>query len=450
MKTMIGTGLVRRLAVLALAFCAFAANAVTVDVRPVNARAGDYITLDLAGHFPRHDFWVTEAKLWDIQPVRGSQNEFIAEVDIYYHWAPLYDGALSRTPFLAHVGLGEFDTAATIEVRVRYYPEAGLPYAFDPTIVETATVSVLSGSPTCGHELVLGTGTQRCTPNLGFGRHRFGERSVASPVVIRNATRDVMYLGDFLVNNADYGMTRRCGEALEPGEACEVMITFSPSIDGASPGRLVIPYSMDADAKPFQVAIVNLAGDADIGPVRGPSRGERVIEYHAASTGQYFLTANEREIALLDGADLGWRRTGVSFLAAGDYVVCRFFGDLVAGPRGHRYIARVDECEAARTLDRETGSGRTAYRYEGSAFSIGLPLISEYDGRYRCPDGSRPIYQFKRPAGGGRDLAYRLVPAGSVDGGPNGDDIARTLLQSGWFYEGHFMCSIPPEEIIPE
>ena len=120
----------------------------------------------------------------------------------------------------------------------------------------------------------------------------------------------------------------------------------------------------------------------------------------------------------------------------------------VGGPRGHYYTARIDQCDALRSLDTITPRGQNVYRFEGLAFSIGLPQLPFLDDRWRCADRLRPIYQMRRPAGNGRDLGFRLVAGGSVAGGPNGDDIVRAMLQEGWWYEGHVMCSgrLPEED----
>jgi hypothetical protein len=427
--------------------CAGAARAqVAMDTRPASPNVGDYVTLNIAGVFPREDFWVTETRLWAINPKPGSSNEFVAEVDLYYHWAPLYDGPEVRTVFTTSVGLGQFERPGTVEVVLRAFPQGGIRAYYDPTQPVTHTFTVGGGTPACGNELLLGRG-QSCNPSLAFGTYRFGERSAAVPVIIRNTGTDPIFFGPFEVNNADYGLTRRCGESLEPREACEVMVTFSPSITGASPGRLMIRWAHRQDAIPFNTSVVLLAGDSPVAAVAQVRSGSLVVEYHASSTDQYFATANENEMRLLDNTSSGWRRSGVTFHAEGDFLVCRFFGDPVGGPRGHFYTARVDQCEALRTQDDISPRGRNVYRFEGFAFTIGLPRLPFQDDRWRCAEGTRPIYQMKRPAGGGRDLGYRLVAGGRVDGGANGDDIVRNLLQAGWWYEGHVMCSgRPPEE----
>ena len=445
MKTTHGAGLFYRLAFLILAFGATfgASNAVAatlfVDTYPPQPRVGDYVKLEISGNFDREDFWVTDAELWELRPAtQGSTREFIADVHVYYHWSPRYVSGPAPTPYAASVGLGQFATAATVEVRVRFFPMPGLPAYFDSAPL-TGTISIGSGVAACSNELVLGSTVPACMTTLPFGTIRTGERSGEIPVVIRNGTRDVIYFGAFDVNNADYGVTRRCGETLEPGASCEVGLTFAPSIDGQSPGRFGIKWSFRADAIPFETKTVALTGDARAPAAPGPSTGTRVVEFYAQSTDRYFLTANEVEMAILDGIG-AWRRTGVSFIAAGQHFVCRFVGDPGAGPRSHFYEARLGACDALKTQDSITPPGRPVYRYEGIAFQVGLPLLAS-NARFLCPDSSRTIYAFRRPAANSRDEAYRWVPAGSVQGGPNGDDIARTMLQAGWSYLGHDMCS---------
>ncbi len=430
---------------LTLAFCALvgatnaAAATLFVDTYPAQPKVGDYVKLEISGNFDREDFWVTDAELWELRPASpGSTQEFIADVHVYYHWSPRYVSGPVPTPYAASVGLGQFATAANVEVRVRFFPMPGLPAYFDSEPL-TGSISIAGGVAACSNELVLGSTVPSCRTTLPFGTIRMGERSGEIPVVIRNGTRDVIYFGVFDVNNADYAVTRRCGETLEPGTACEVILTFAPSIDGQSPGRFTVRYANRADAIPFQTTTVSLSGDSRTFPVQGPSTGTRVVEFHAQSVDRYFMTANEAEMAILDGIS-AWRRTGVTFIATGQHQVCRFVGDAAAGPRGHFFEARLGACDALKTQDSITPAGRQAYRYEGLAFPVGLPLLSS-DGRFRCPDVSRAIYEFRRPAGNGRDEAYRWVPAGSVQGGPHGDDIARTMLQAGWSYLGHAMCS---------
>ena len=420
---------------------------VTMDTRPAQPNVGDYVTLNIAGAFPREDFWVTEVVVFDLYRKPGTSNDYIADVDLFYHWSPRYDGPEVRTPFNTSVGLGYFNAPGTVEVRLRAFPQPGVPLFYDPTDPVTTTFSVGSGTRVCGNELVIGgsEGTT-CTPTLRFGSYAPGEASNVIPLVIRNGSRAPVYLGPFEVNNDDYGMTRLCQDALEPGDWCEVRIRYYPSIDGNSPGRLTIRYAGDPHAIPFLVANVALSGETRARPFVEPASGLRIVEYHAESVDQYFITGNENEMRALDAAGSGWKRTGLTFMAAGSHSVCRFYGDPVAGPRGHFYTARVDQCDALRLQDQISPRGRSVYRYEGLAFTIGLPLIVN-DDRWRCPDFSRPIYQFRRPAGNGRDVAYRLVPAGRVAGGINGDDLARTLLQSGWSYDGHVMCSAVPEPV---
>src|SRR6185369_1964398 len=77
-----------------------------------------------------------------------------------------------------------------------------------------------------------------------------------------------------------------------------------------------------------------------------------LVEYYARSLDHYFITLEGLEVGILDNNPLmGWKRTGARF---GDWAatslpgasrVCRFYGDLVAGPNSHFYIPEGAGCD---------------------------------------------------------------------------------------------------------
>lgn len=83
-----------------------------------------------------------------------------------------------------------------------------------------------------------------------------------------------------------------------------------------------------------------------------------VVEYYHAGLDHYFMTGSAFEQAMLDnGAQTGWRRTGLSFLAfapnaiqAGARPVCRYYGLPGAGINSHFYSAIPQECATLGTL----------------------------------------------------------------------------------------------------
>jgi len=134
-----------------------------------------------------------------------------------------------------------------------------------------------------------------------------------------------------------------------------------------------------------------------------------VIEFHHPPSGQYFLTADTAEAALLEGGGLGpdWRRTGATFQAyprdaqapveARD--ACRFFGTPGLGPNSHFYTTDAAECAAVGADPHWTREG-VAFR-EGAvhaekrrAQSRGEPDLGEVAHR---PAG--PLSPSGRPAG---------------------------------------------------
>ncbi len=128
-----------------------------------------------------------------------------------------------------------------------------------------------------------------------------------------------------------------------------------------------------------------------------PSKKTLVVEYYDPGLNDFFITANQPEIAGLDaGAHPGWVRTGLTFLAYSDpsvapadvSPVCRFYllpqyGD------SHFYSANPGECAA--TAVKFAGS----WVLESSAlFYIQLPDLATGT----CPANTRPVYRFVNTA----------------------------------------------------
>lgn len=79
-----------------------------------------------------------------------------------------------------------------------------------------------------------------------------------------------------------------------------------------------------------------------------------VIEFYNATLDHYFVTTSTQEAADLDnGVHVGWKRTGLTFLAikagetvAGSVSICRFYGSPAKGLDSHFYSASAAECAA--------------------------------------------------------------------------------------------------------
>jgi arabinogalactan endo-1,4-beta-galactosidase len=125
---------------------------------------------------------------------------------------------------------------------------------------------------------------------------------------------------------------------------------------------------------------------AEFRPNLGPPSAN-TVEYFNAGFGHYFITANQNEIAVLDGGAFGgaWTRTGSSFMtharpATATAPVCRFFSTSFAPKSSHFYTADAAECEKLKA--------NPDWQFEAIAFHSPLP-----DGTGACPAGTDPLYR---------------------------------------------------------
>ena len=111
------------------------------------------------------------------------------------------------------------------------------------------------------------------------------------------------------------------------------------------------------------------------------------VEYLHAGFGHYFVTADQNEVAVLDGGAFGgaWVRTGKSFMthahpAVATVPVCRFFSTSFAPKSSHFYTADAAECEGLKS--------NPDWQFEAIAFHAPLP-----DATGVCPARSDPVYR---------------------------------------------------------
>jgi hypothetical protein len=167
-----------------------------------------------------------------------------------------------------------------------------------------------------------------------------------------------------------------------------------------------------------------------------PAEGT-MVEYYKASIDHYFMTLEGAESVLLDEtpAGAGWKRTGRAFGAWTPSQLdrtkrlCRFYGDLKGGPDSHFYTPEGAECDGLRALDASTPPGQYAWRFEGYAGNVAVPV----DGN--CAANLTPV--------------YRLYNRGFEKGAaPNHRYTTDTALYAemqakGWAGEGVAFC-VPP------
>ena len=146
--------------------------------------------------------------------------------------------------------------------------------------------------------------------------------------------------------------------------------------------------SAKAGARAYVGVVVRKLGTAQPAP-----NVVTVVEFYNAALDHYFITANAKEIADLDGGvHKGWARTGKSFKAyavgstgsTGRRPVCRAYGNPAAGLDSHFYSASPQEC--ATTLTKFKGS----WLLEASeVFEMELPDVTTG----ACASGGMPVYR---------------------------------------------------------
>lgn len=167
----------------------------------------------------------------------------------------------------------------------------------------------------------------------------------------------------------------------------------------------------------------------------------RVVEYYAAPTDHYFMTAAGDEILAVDSGRMGaWKRSGLAFKAwarMGDAPpaarpVCRFYAQ---GPNSHFYTGSASECEYLKGLEaRQRGEAQArgepflGWGYETIAFHALLPENGQ------CPGGTTPVYRFYNARAAQNDSNHRFTTE---------ERQRSAMLSSGWVDEGVAFCSPP-------
>jgi hypothetical protein len=168
-----------------------------------------------------------------------------------------------------------------------------------------------------------------------------------------------------------------------------------------------------------------------------PRSAALLVEYE--HRGRYFVTAEGPESALLDAdtAQERLRRTGRTFGGwlstaglPGSLPVCRFYGDAVAGPRGHFYSLQGSECDLVRGDDMRLPIGARTWRYEGVGFNE-----APAGARGSCAQNLQPVHRlFNDGPRRGIDPNHRYAADPAVIG---------EMQAQGWILEGVAFCAPP-------
>jgi Abnormal spindle-like microcephaly-assoc'd, ASPM-SPD-2-Hydin/Repeat of unknown function (DUF5648) len=253
----------------------------------------------------------------------------------------------------------------------------------------------------------------RETPPLVLALQNVGSAPLVPSALVLNGSDPYDFRGETGTGASACGI----GRAIAPGASCTLILHFLPQARGVRQATLVV------DAPQLTaLAFVPLVGNGI-----GASATIPVIEFHNGRDGQYFLTADPNEAALLDAGALGadWSRTGASFAAfANDTTdaralpVCRFFGTPGVGPNSHFYTAYANECAAVRK--------DAHWIEEGVTFHAMLPQ----DGR--CADGDDTVLRLWNPGTSVTETRHRYVVDASI---------AASMQAAGWVLEGPVFCA---------
>jgi HYDIN/CFA65/VesB family protein len=274
-----------------------------------------------------------------------------------------------------------------------------------------------------------GTATLQFVPAVAdFGTQTVGRESAALIVALKNVGSSPLVPSALVLNGSDpydFRGTSSAGDcgigrAIPAGGTCTLPLFFAPREVGQRQAMLVVDAPQLAS-----LAFLALTGQGQPSP---PEAGTLdVVEFHNPPDGQYFITGDAREIALLDAGALGpdWSRTGASFRAwptdnAPDSAlpVCRFFGTPGVGPNSHFYTAYERECAIVRA--------NPNWIEEGVTFRARLPVLGT------CDPGDTTVLRLWKANESVTASRHRYV----VDGA-----LAEARQRDGWVLEGPVFCA---------
>lgn len=317
-------------------------------------------------------------------------------IDVDY--APTAPGQASGAVWL-------HNTTSTPDQLVTFYgrgvdAEAGTAsLAFDPSLVDFGTEVVATE-----------------TPALTLTLRNTGVAALVPSALVINGADPYDFRGTAGNGPADCGV----GRSIDANASCTLKLYFKPRSAGHRVATLVVDAPQLAT-----LAFLTLTGDGAAAPQADAEVD--VIEFHDRQDDQYFLTADTREAALLDGGALGpdWSRTGASFRAfamdAADpraLPVCRFFGTPGVGPESHFYTAYAAECAAVRS--------DSHWIEEGVTFRAMLPVAGT------CAGDTVTVVRFWKPGSTVTETRHRYV----VDSAA-----ADAMRAAGWIPEGAVFCA---------
>jgi hypothetical protein len=280
-----------------------------------------------------------------------------------------------------------------------------------------------------GIDAQAGTSTLQFVPAIAdFGTQTVGRETPSLVVALKNAGPSPLVPSALVLNGRDAydfrgtSSSGDCGigRAIAAGGMCTLHLFFAPRDIGQRQATLVVDAPQLAS-----LAFLTLTGQGQ--PSATDADTIDVVEFHNPRDGQYFITADSREIGLLDAGALGadWSRTGASFRAwstgnAPDTAlpVCRFFGTPGVGPNSHFYTAYERECGIVRNDPN--------WIEEGVTFRARLPLAGT------CDPGDTTVLRLWKANESVTASRHRYVVDPAVAG---------EMQREGWVLEGPVFCA---------
>lgn len=382
--------------------------------------------------------------------------KFSGDVHLPYAWSVLDDGSIEVAQLHAdasrdlHPAVRHFSAGGdSVAVDGRLVPQAGVARWISPLVSVDASGTVLfsqdqaiaAGSvPLPRLSRFLGSGAL----DASFGSGGSADLLLPADPGTTGATSYASAL--WRTSSGDYEMVLGVADALPNGTGRGspriVRLGADGTVDPALPQGALSDVAGGAVRLPDGRIVYRTSSSAGCTVKRAisdtPAEGA-MVEYYAAGLDHYFITLEGDESLLLDTtpAGQGWARTGKSFGAwtpgsalAGTRRLCRFYGDLRAGPNSHFYTIEGPECDGLRALDNSTPIGQAAWRFEGYAGNVVAPV----DGQ--CAANLTPVFRFYNRGfekGGVSNHRYTTEAA-----------VVREMKDRGWAAEGVVFC-VPPE-----
>jgi Abnormal spindle-like microcephaly-assoc'd, ASPM-SPD-2-Hydin/Repeat of unknown function (DUF5648) len=270
---------------------------------------------------------------------------------------------------------------------------------------------------------------------LAFSNRFVGDASQFELLQYVNTGNGAIAIQDIAVTNVSTFLLSRttscaAGVVLQPGEFCNVQLSFAPRTAGVSQDRLVIAHSGGTTN-------VELSGEG----VAAPAGTRLMVEYIYRPLNYFFITSRAGDQEGLDFIN-GFERTEQVFFVYTTQVentqgIARFYFDKIAlnGNRGSHFYTMIEGERLGLQALNPTNVLLPRVPYFEGIDSFARPVVASVFGA-SCPVGHQPVYRmFRGNARFPDDPNHRFTPSA---------EIQRTLVAQGWDDEGIAFCAPTP------